>query len=164
MTKRSPDASGKGASSLLSRRLFLAGCGAIAAAMPFSLPPAGAAEAVIRAARNGHFITNVELEGVRVRAVIDTGASVVAIPHDVAEEVGLEPDSLDYDKVMGTANGQVKAASVTLSEVAVEDVSVADVEAVVMPRGALHVVLIGMSFLNRLESFSVEGKTLYLEG
>ena len=143
------------------RRMMLkaaTSCLALAALAPL----AHAAWTEVKAARNGHFIVRAEINGVRVPAVIDTGASIVAIPYELAERMGLKPRFLKYDVPLMTANGKAHGARVRLRHVRIDNVSARDVQAVVMPKGALAHVLIGMSYLSRLRRFSVRDGRLRL--
>ncbi len=119
--------------------------------------------AEIPAGRSGHFVTTADINFTDVTAVIDTGASAVAISWEDAENIGLDPDFLDFVRPVNTANGIVRAAPVMLKRVAIGGVTVNDVEAWVLPKGAMRGTLIGMSFLSRLAGYRVEGGRLILE-
>lgn len=111
----------------------------------------------------GHFITRIKINGAKVAALIDTGASVVALSYEDAERAGLNPFRLKFDRKVSTANGITHAAEVTLDLVVVEGISVTNVDGMVMRKGAMRGTLLGMSFLRRLSGFRVERGTLYLE-
>ncbi len=113
--------------------------------------------------RSGHFVTTADINFTDVTAVIDTGASAVALSWEDAENIGLDPDFLDFVRPVNTANGIVRAAPVMLKRVAIGGVTVNDVEAWVLPKGAMRGTLIGMSFLSRLSGYRVEGGRLVLE-
>ncbi len=119
--------------------------------------------AEIPAGRSGHFVTTADINFTDVTAVIDTGASAVALSWEDAENIGLDPDYLDFVRPVNTANGVVRAAPVMLKRVAIGGVTVNDVEAWVLPKGAMRGTLIGMSFLSRLSGYRVEGGRLVLE-
>jgi aspartyl protease family protein len=97
----------------------------------------------------GHFITEGLVNGGPVRFLIDTGASVVALPARDAHRLGI-----DYRKgrliVMQTANGPTYAHVITLDTVKVGGIELHNVEAAIHEQG-LGVALLGMSFLNRVE-------------
>ena len=116
----------------------------------------------VRANRKGHFIVRAEINNTPVAAMIDTGASAVAMSHEDAERVGIHTFTLSYTIPVSTANGVVRAAPVTLRRVEVGGVLVHDVRAWVMPKGAMRGTLLGMSFLSRLSGFSVNNGTLEL--
>ncbi len=117
----------------------------------------------ISASQYGHYITRVQVNGTNVWALIDTGASSVALSYEDAEKVGLNPFRLRFNRRVRTANGVAKAAKVNLKLVTVEGIIVKNVEGMVMPKGAMRGTLLGMSFLRRLNGFRVEQGILYLE-
>jgi aspartyl protease family protein len=112
---------------------------------------------------NGHYVTKASINNRNISVLIDTGASAVALSYEDAEAVGLRPSSLDFDVPVNTANGVGKAARVKLRKVEIDNVRVSDVEGLVLQKGALEGTLLGMSFLSRLRSFSVENGKLILK-
>lgn len=117
----------------------------------------------IKAGDHGHYVAKVEIERTPVTVLIDTGATKVVMSYEDADRIGLKPFSLDYKAPVSTANGIVRAAPVTLDRVEISDIQVRDVEALVLPAGAMNGTLLGMSFLNRLASFRVADGTLILQ-
>lgn len=117
----------------------------------------------IKGGQNGHYMINASINSQTISVLVDTGASVVALSYEDAERVGLHPHSLTYDVPVATANGSAKAARAKLSKVEIDSVRVDDVDALVMPQGALEGTLLGMSFLSRLSSFKSENGTLTLK-
>jgi aspartyl protease family protein len=95
--------------------------------------------------------------------LVDTGASVVAIPEREAARVGIRPSRREYTVQMKTANGTVMAAPTQLRMVEVGGIIARDVPAVVMPDAALGENLLGMSFLSRLRRFEIADGKLVLE-
>ena len=117
----------------------------------------------LKAGPRGHFITRAEINNRSIDVLVDTGASAVALSFEDAEKVGLKPRSLTFDVPINTANGQSTAARVLLRAVEIDGVRVRDVEGLVLQKGAIDGTLLGMSFLGRLKSFSVEQGTLVLK-
>jgi len=117
----------------------------------------------IRAADNGHFYLDAEIQGRDVPVLVDTGASIVVLRESDARRAGVRVTRADYTQVVSTANGQTRAAPVTLRSVAIGRVEIRDVRAVVMPDELLEISLLGASFLNRLRRFEVSDETLVLE-
>jgi aspartyl protease family protein len=117
----------------------------------------------LKSGENGHYFVTVSINNTNVEAVVDTGASAVAMSYEDAEKVGLHPHTLNFDIVVSTANGQVKAARAKLSRVEIDNVRVDNVDALVLPEGALHGTLLGMSFLSKLSSFKSENGILTLK-
>ncbi|MBL8905985.1 MAG: TIGR02281 family clan AA aspartic protease [Rhizobiales bacterium] len=122
-----------------------------------------AAMTEIKADDRGHFITRAEIDGSGITVMVDTGASVVALSYEDADDIGLRPASLTYDTPVMTANGQIKAARVTLRRVEIDGVRVRDVAGMVLPAGSMDGSLLGMSFLSHLRSFRIENGILRLE-
>jgi len=71
---------------------------------------------------------------------------------------------LSYSVNVDTANGRTRAASVTLDRLAVGGIVERSVPALVAQPGQLRTNLLGMSFLNRLESWEVRGDKLMMRG
>ena len=111
----------------------------------------------------GHFQSDIHINGQFINALIDTGASMVALPAEDAKKIGIVPSKSDYVVPVQTANGLAYAARVRIPELRLQSLVVRDVEAAVMPPGALRTTLLGMSFLKRLGSFEMSGATLVLK-
>ncbi|WP_138381096.1 retropepsin-like aspartic protease family protein [Luteithermobacter gelatinilyticus] len=111
---------------------------------------------------DGHYWVKGDIKGVKVSFVVDTGASHLALTYEDAEQIGLYPAHLEYSISVSTANGPTRMAHVTLPSVSLGDVEVTDVSATVAQQGQLPVSLLGMSFLNQLNSFEFQGEELVL--
>jgi clan AA aspartic protease (TIGR02281 family) len=96
--------------------------------------------------------------------VIDTGATSVVLTYETAKAAGLPLELLDYNVEVETAGGHVKAARLTLDRLAIGKLVERSVPALVVPRGQMKTNLLGMSFLNRLESWEVRADRLMLRG
>jgi aspartyl protease family protein len=96
--------------------------------------------------------------------VLDTGASSVVLTHEAAKAAGLPLEVLNYSVNVDTANGRMHAAPVTLDRIAVGGLTEREVPALVVQAGGLKSNLLGMTFLNRLESWEVRGNKLLLRG
>jgi aspartyl protease family protein len=112
----------------------------------------------------GDFAIAAQINGARVPMVLDTGASSVVLTQNDAKAAGLPIDLLDYSVSIDTANGRTRAASVTLDRLAIGGLEEKSVEALVVQPGQLQMSLLGMSFLNRLQSWQVVGDRLVLKG
>ena len=114
-----------------------------------------------RARAGGHFVVEAEVDGTRVRFLVDTGASDVVLSPADAKRLGFAPDSLSFTKRYRTANGIVLGAPVPLGRIRIGPISVSDVAASV--NGApMTRSLLGMSFLDRLSGYEVRDGTLVL--
>jgi aspartyl protease family protein len=114
--------------------------------------------------RGGDFQVAAQVNGTRVAMALDTGASAVVLTQDAAKAAGLPLEVLSYTVPVDTANGRTRAASVTLDRIAVGDIVERAVPALVAQPGQLRISLLGMSFLNRLESWEVRGDRLMMRG
>jgi aspartyl protease family protein len=112
----------------------------------------------------GDFSIRTEVNGARVPMILDTGASAVVLTHDAAKAAGLPIEVLSYTVNVDTANGRTRAASVTLDRIGVGGVVERSVPALIAQPGQLKTSLLGMSFLNRLESWEVRGDRLVMRG
>ena len=114
--------------------------------------------------QGGEFSLKAKINGVSAPMVIDTGASSVVLTQEAARAAGLPIEVLDYSVNVDTANGRTRAAPVTLARLAVGNLIEHDVPALVVRQGQLRNNLLGMSFLNRLESWEVRGDKLRMRG
>jgi len=96
--------------------------------------------------------------------VLDSGATSVVLTQEAAKAAGLPIEVLDYTVNVDTANGRTRAAPVTLDRLTVGGVTERAVPALVVQQGQLKNNLLGMSFLNRLESWEVRGERLRMKG
>ncbi len=113
---------------------------------------------------SGDFQVSTEVNGARVPMVLDTGASAVVLTHDAAKAAGLPLEFIKYTVNVETANGRALAAAVTLDRIAVGGIVERSVPALIAPPGQLHTTLLGMSFLNRLQSWEVRGSRVMMRG
>ena len=113
---------------------------------------------------SGDFAITAQINGTRIPMVLDTGASSVVLTADDAKAAGLPLDLLNYTVSIDTANGRTRAAPVTLDRIAIGGLEERSVDALVVQPGQLRTSLLGMSFLNRLQSWQVNGDRLVLKG
>jgi aspartyl protease family protein len=110
-----------------------------------------------------HFEEATQVNDAQVRMLFDTGASSIALTQEDAEAAGLSLETLVYDRIVDTANGRTRAAAVMLDRVAIGSIVEHRVPAVVNKRLTTG-SLLGMSFLNRLQSYDVFDDRLVLRG
>ena len=114
--------------------------------------------------QGGEFALQAKINGVSAPMVIDTGATSVVLTYETARAVGLPLELLEYDVDLETAAGHTKAARLTLDRLAVGKLVERSVPALVVPHGKMKTNLLGMSFLDRLESWEVRPDGLMLRG
>jgi clan AA aspartic protease (TIGR02281 family) len=112
----------------------------------------------------GEFAVRARINNVQAPMVVDTGATSVVLTHETAKAIGLPLELLEYDVELETASGRTRAARLTLDRLAVGTVVERSVPALVVPRGQSKTNLLGMSFLDRLESWEVRADTMTIRG
>jgi aspartyl protease family protein len=119
---------------------------------------AGISEVVLARNRFGHYVTSGAVNGRAVEFLLDTGATDVAIPVQLADELGLERGAaVRYQ----TANGSITAWLTRLDSVRIGPLEIRDVAASINPGMGDMEILLGMSVLKRIE-FTQRGDTLIL--
>ncbi|HEY8194359.1 MAG TPA: TIGR02281 family clan AA aspartic protease [Hyphomicrobium sp.] len=126
-------------------------------------PRAASGTVSIPAGAYGHFLTEAEIDGRSVDVMVDTGASLVALTYEDAENLGIFVKPSDFTYTAKTANGIARVAPVTISRVSIGDITVRNVHGVVSERGKSDRTLLGMSFLGRLSRVEMRGGTLVLQ-
>ena len=129
------------------------------------LRPSPAVRSVqISRGQGGEFALQAKINGVVAPMVIDTGATSVVLTYETAKAAGLPLEVLEYDVDLETASGHTKAARLTLDRLAIGKLVERSVPALVVPHGQMKTNLLGMSFLDRLESWEVRPDSLMLRG
>lgn len=118
----------------------------------------GAREVVLRRNRQGHYVSGGEINGVPVTFLLDTGATDVAIPAEVARKARLARGPAGR---ASTANGTVTVWSTEVDELVLGNIVLNDVAASITPSMEGDTILLGMSALRRVE-FSQRGASLTL--
>jgi aspartyl protease family protein len=122
-------------------------------------PTLSGGQVILSADERGHFVTTGTINGGTVQFLVDTGATMISMGRGDARRVGI-----DYRKgqkgVSNTANGVAPVYKVKIDTVRVGDITLNNVDALVHDQD-LPWVLLGMSFLNRVE-MRREGENLTL--
>lgn len=118
------------------------------------------ATVVLTPDKNGHFVSSGSINGASVRFLVDTGATMVSMSVEDARRAGVNyiVGERGYSQ---TANGVTAVYKVKLGQVTLGDITLRDIDGVVHENSALPVVLLGMSFLGKLE-MRREGNSLTL--
>ena len=119
-------------------------------------------QTTLQADARGQFFLTAQINGNPIKAVIDTGATAVAMNSEDANRLGI--DYLDGQRIIAqTANGSSSAYVVAFASVQVGDIVLTNVPGVVMEGGnaQLPLVLIGMSFLRQVD-MQRSGNTMLL--
>lgn len=125
---------------------------------PQSVHGDGYIEVRLASSRGGHYVLDGQIDGRSVTFLLDTGATAVAVPQQLAGELGLQPGA---PVQIRTANGTVTGARTRLASLQLGDIQLHDVAALITPGMEGDEVLLGMSALKQLE-FTQKGGTLVL--
>ncbi|EUB76783.1 hypothetical protein PMI27_005604 [Pseudomonas sp. GM41(2012)] len=106
----------------------------------------------------GHFVASGQINGQPVDFMLDTGATDVSIPAELAERLKLEKG---FGVTLSTANGRTQGYRTRIDRLQLGDIVLRDVRALVVPGLDGKQVLLGMSALNKLE-FTQRGGTMLL--
>jgi aspartyl protease family protein len=122
-------------------------------------PVAQGREIRIPMAIDGHFWIGGELNGVRVKFLVDSGATMTTIGRDTAERAGVEV-SARPDQIVRTGNGLIRVSSGRAESLTIGPIERRDVAMHVADNADLNVL--GMNFLSSLQRWGVEGRWLVL--
>lgn len=118
-------------------------------------------EVRIHKSANGHYQALGYVNGHKIQFLVDTGASAVVLTKKDAMRAGIKVDQLNYNIVISTANGTNNVAFIKLKQLKIGNIVMEDVKTFVSKKG-LNSSLLGMSFLNRLNSFKFKNDELIL--
>jgi len=121
----------------------------------------GAATATLTADGRGQFITQGSVNGASMRFMVDTGATFVSMGTAEAARAGIDYKRKGQQGGMSTANGVIAMWKVPGNTVRLGDITLYDVDVAVQEVG-MPFVLLGMTFLNRLE-MKRDGDTMTLK-
>jgi aspartyl protease family protein len=120
----------------------------------------GSGKVIMTADNQGHFYTTGTVNGVSVRFLVDTGATMISLGASDARRIGL-----DFNRgqkgMTQTANGQSAVSKVQLDTVRIGDMTLHNVDALIH-QTEMPMALLGMSFLNRME-MQRDGSTMTLK-
>ena len=119
-------------------------------------------ELVIARNRDGHFYLNATtIDGHKIKFLIDTGASDIALTKHDAIKLGFNLSNLKYTRQYNTANGISAAAPVRIKQLTVGDKTFYNLEAHIT-HGGLDISLLGMSLLREFKDFKITNDLLIL--
>ena len=115
----------------------------------------------IKQSLDGHFWVDAELNGEKVRFLIDSGATTTSISAETARRAGIEPSS-SFPTLVRTANGVVRVERGRAERLEVGTIERRNL-AVHVSEAFGDMNVLGMNFLSSLSGWSVEGKWLVLK-
>lgn len=117
----------------------------------------GYIEVTLRGNVQGHFVASGRINNVPVQFLLDTGATDVAVPLDLARQLAL-PKGVPV--TLNTANGRTQGYRTQIDRLQLGDIVLRNVRAVAAPGLEGEQVLLGMSALNKLEFTQRDGTML----
>ncbi len=112
---------------------------------------------------DGHFYASANVDGVPVRMMVDTGASVIALTGRDAAAIGIQWDEGQVSHIGQGANGAVYGVNTRLDEVEIGGITRRNVSAVIIPQG-LGVSLLGQSYLSQLDAVEIANNQMVMSG
>jgi aspartyl protease family protein len=123
-------------------------------------PMVAGSEVRIPMAVDGHFWVDAKINGMPVKFLVDSGATVTTIDRASAMRVGaLASDT--RDQVVRTGNGFIKVARGTAQQLQVATIERDNIRLHIVDGDDMNVL--GMNFLSTLTRWSVEGRWLILQ-
>lgn len=118
----------------------------------------GLASREIRRDPDGHFYADAQVNGARVRFMVDTGASMVALTRTDAQRAGIALGN-ERGRAMG-AGGEIEIVPVTIERIAIGSLEARGVRGAMVEQ--LPVSLLGQSYLEQVGSVEIRGDTMVL--
>jgi len=122
----------------------------------------GQHELVIPQDEQGAFAVIGKVNGQKVRFIIDTGSSETVLAPADARRLGVDLGKLRYIEAAETANGKGYGAPYLASRLEVGPIGLENVR-MVINQAPMTSSLLGLDFLDRLDSFQIKGRSLYLK-
>ena len=113
-----------------------------------SISDQGLREIRLKRNKQGHYLARGRINGQPVTFLLDTGATLVSIPEDIARRLSLKAGGRSY---ASTANGIIETYSTRLDSIGIGNIELYDIAAQINPHMNTNEILLGMSFLKRLE-------------
>ncbi len=121
----------------------------------------GYAETVLERSADGHFYADVMINGAPIRALVDTGASIIALSKEDAQRAGLAFSPEEFTGTAQTAGGVTAVKPIILDRVVMGPLEANRVEAAIINEG-LDQTLLGQSWLKRVGTVTIEGDRMVL--
>lgn len=127
-------------------------------AAPDSRQSAGQVEVTLKANRWHHYVSSGTINGEPVTFLLDTGATAVSVPANLADKLGLDKGVTMQSQ---TANGTVRVWSTRIDQLTLGAITLTDLRGSINPGMQGDEILLGMSALKQLE-IRQQGDTLTL--
>ena len=117
---------------------------------------------VLQKSSNGHFEARGSVNGTAVNMMVDTGASSTVLTPEDAARAGYDLGGLSYSIPISTANGNARAARLTVDDITIGSIVRRNMPVLVTEPGMLSQSLLGMNFIGTLSGFDVRGDRMTL--
>lgn len=107
----------------------------------------GNKEVILERNRYGHYVASGEINDQPVQFLLDTGATLVAIPEHIAQQLNLKKGQSFQSQ---TANGSSQSYATTIDRLTLGDIVMTNVPASISSGMEFDEILLGMSFLKHL--------------
>ena len=108
----------------------------------------GQAQVSLKRNSMGHYVANGQINGKPVIFLLDTSATNVSVPAEVALRLGLIKNVPFY---VNTANGVIEVYSTDIDKLSLGNITMSDVKGSINPYMGGEEILLGMSFLKHFE-------------
>ncbi|GGX94662.1 aspartyl protease [Litchfieldella qijiaojingensis] len=115
-------------------------------------------DVILKRNASGHFMATGRINGEPVEFLLDTGATYLAVPANLADRLGLERGRPAF---FHTANGRVQGYLTEIDQVSLGGLSTHKVRGSINPGMGGDTALLGMSFLNRFD-IEIRGSEMVL--
>ena len=116
-------------------------------------------EIVLQRNAYGHYVTSGTINDYEVEFLLDTGATEIAVPEALANDLGLVKKQRIIVK---TANGNTRAYRTRIASVGIGDIKLYDLNATILTNMPGKEILLGMNFLKHFE-ITQKGKMLTIK-
>lgn len=106
-------------------------------------------------AEDGHFYANLYINQVKIKFLLDTGASNIMLSKLDAKKANIAIDNLKYNKRYSTANGIVLGAKINLPTLAIKDRMFHNIQANITD-SKQDISLLGIDFFNLFAKYEFD--------
>lgn len=126
----------------------------------FADEPVAGEDTVIRRDSSGQFRINGKINGLNSRFLVDTGADIIALTPETAQDAGIPVDPGSFQPILQTASGEGMGARYVVKELEIAGRPFTDVEVIVAQ--GLETNLLGQSMLRKLGKVVLEGDKMVI--
>lgn len=133
---------------------------ASAHAATFADEPAPGEDTILRRDSTGQFRITGRVNGLSSKFLVDTGADVITLTLETAQDAGLQVDPGTFQPILQTASGEGLGGRYVVKELEIAGKPFTDVEVIVAQ--GLETNLLGQSILRKLGKVELEGDKMVI--